>query len=160
MGANTILYRMPSGIAGDVSRGSQSTIEAAMLGAMAFAAFGVFAKVVAGKIEPLGAGDTADMAYGLLVRSYPATSGGDAMGVSTPPTKGVADVLRRGYITVKNNAGVTALGRPVFVRVASPTADKPIGGIEAVADGTKTIAIATKSTDIHKTVFFKTINPL
>jgi hypothetical protein len=140
--SNAILYRMPSGIAGDVTRQSQSTIEPAHLGAVPFDGFGLFAKVVSGgKVEPLGAGDTAAQAYGLLVRSFPTTSSNDPLGTSTPPTKGVVDVLRRGYMTVKNNAGAAALAGQVYVRVANPATGKPIGGIEAVADGANTIAI-------------------
>ncbi|RYD87500.1 MAG: hypothetical protein EOP50_20660, partial [Sphingobacteriales bacterium] len=57
--ANAYLYRMPSGIPGDVTRRSHSTIEAVMLGATPFASFGIFGKVVSGKFVPIGAGDTA-----------------------------------------------------------------------------------------------------
>ena len=39
------------------------------------------------------------------------------------------------------NAGVAALDGQVYVRVAAAAAGKPIGGIEAAADGTNTIAI-------------------
>lgn len=136
------LYRMPSGIAGDVTRKSHSTIEAQTLGVTAFAGYGLFAKVASGKLEPVGAGDTAADVYGLLVRSFPTQGGGSALGTATPPTTGVVDVLRRGYITVKSNAGTAALNGQVYVRVASAAAGKPIGGIEAAADGANTIAIS------------------
>lgn len=135
------LYRMPSGIPGDVSRKSHSTTEAALMGATAFAGYGLFAKIVAGKLVPIGAGDTAADVYGLLVRSYPVQGGDSALGSSTPPTSGMVDVLRRGYMTVKSNAGTAALNGQVYVRVATPAAGKPIGGIEAAADGGNTIAI-------------------
>ena len=92
---------------------------------------------------PVGAGDTATVAYGLLVRPYPTTGGAasDPLGTATPPASGIGDVMRRGYMTVKNNAGTPALNGQVYVRVAAAAAGKPIGGIEAAADSTNTIAI-------------------
>ena len=38
-------------------------------------------------------------------------------------------------------AGTPAIGGAVYVRVATPAAGKPIGGIEAAADGANTIAV-------------------
>lgn len=143
---SAFLYRMPAGIPGDVTRASQSTIEPVFLNsALPFAGFGLFGKIASEKFVPFGAGDTAGVEYGLLVRSYPITggSGSDPLGTSTPPTKGVADVLRRGYMTVKLNAGTSAKDGQVYVRVAAAAAGKPIGGIEAAADGANTVAIPT-----------------
>ena len=134
-------FRMPSGIPGDVSRKSHSTIEPVNLGVNAFAGYGLFAKIVNGKLEPIGAGDATTDVYGLLVRAYPVQSSTNALGVAVPPTSGVIDVLRRGYMTIKCNAGTSALNGQVYVRVAAAAAGKPIGGIEAAADGANTIAI-------------------
>lgn len=141
---NAFLYRMPAGIPGDVTRASQSTIEPVFLDpALPFAGYGLFGKIAAGKFVPFGAGDANGADYGLLVRAYPTTggSGSDPLGTSTPPAKGVADVLRRGYMTVKLNAGTASKDSQVYVRVATPAAGKPIGGIEAAADGANTVAI-------------------
>ncbi|WP_338558126.1 structural cement protein Gp24 [Acinetobacter sp. KS-LM10] len=137
---NSFLYRMPSGIAGDVSRKSHSTIEAhnAVAG---FAGFGLFGKLnVDGKFTPLAAGDTAASIYGLIVRSYPVQTAQNALGVSVPAA-GFNDVLRRGYMTVKCNAGTAKTGGKVFVRVDAATEVKPLGGIEAVADAANTIEV-------------------
>lgn len=136
--------RMPKGIPGDVTRQSQSTIEAAILNpAAAFAGFGLFGKINAGKFEPVGTGDTAASVYGLLLRAYPAqgANASDPLGTAVPKTSGVADVLRRGYANVKVNAGTAAQGGAVYVRVAAAAAGKPIGGIEAAADGANTITV-------------------
>lgn len=141
---NAILFRMASGIPGDISRRSASTVESVPLNpASPFAGYGLFGKIVSGKFVPLGAGDTASAAYALLVRPYPTTGGAasDPLGTATPPTSGMGDAMRRGYMTVKNNAGTPALGGTVYVRVANAAAGKPIGGIEAAADSTNTIAI-------------------
>lgn len=138
--SNAFLYRMPSGIPGNNSRPSASTIESHILGA-AFAAFGLFGKIdpSTGKFTTLASADT-DV-YGLLVRSFPTQSAQNASGTSVPATTGIADVMRRGYMTVKCNAGTAKKAGAVYVRVASGTDLKPIGGIEAAADSTNTIQL-------------------
>ena len=132
-------YRMPSGIPGDVSRKSHSTIESHNM-PTPVAAFGVFAKMDAtGNLAALGSSDTADTVYGLIVRSYPTTSATNDLGQAVP-SKGITDVLVRGYMTVKCNAGTAKKGGAVYVRIGATATGKPIGGIEAAADGANTIA--------------------
>lgn len=139
---NAILYRMPSGIPGAVSREENKTIESvAHDSATPFAGYGLFGKIAAGKLQPVGAGDAAAAVYGLLIRPFPTNSGTDGLGTSTPPTTGIANVMRRGYATVKNNAGTPALNGPVYIRVAAAAGGKPIGGIEAASDTTNTILV-------------------
>ncbi len=138
------VYRMPSGIPGDISRRSEATVITKILNsASAFSAYGLFGKMASGKFVPIGSGDAASAVYGLLARPFPTQSRTDPLGTSTPPTTGPCDVMRRGFMTVKNNAGTAADGGQVYVRVANAAADKPIGGIEAAADGGNTIAIAS-----------------
>ena len=138
--SNAILYRMSSGIPGDVTRLSNATIEPGVYDpAKSFDTFGVPGKIVSEKFVPLEAGDTADDIYGLLVRPYPTTSSQDPLGTSTPPKAGINDILRRGYMTVLLRAGTSAKGGAVYVRIGSPVAGKPIGGIEAAADGADTV---------------------
>jgi hypothetical protein len=144
---NAILFRMPSGIPGDISRQSQATVEPGIFdSAFPFASYGIPVKKVSGKIRPVASGDAATVIIGLLVRPYPTVSSQDPVGTSTPPqTTAVGDVLRRGYMTVKLNAGTASKDSQVYVRVAAAAAGKPIGGIEAVADSTNTVAITTAS---------------
>ena len=141
----SILYRMLSGIAGDISRRQSSTVEPGILTpALPFAAFGVAAQVAAGKVVPFAAaGETAASLFGFLVRSYPmgGANASDPLGTAVPPTVGVADLLKRGYMTVRNGAGTPALGGVVYVRVAAPAGGKPLGGVEAVADGANSVVI-------------------
>ena len=139
MASNAILYRMPSGIPGAISRHSQSTIEPATMDPNnPFPAYGLFGKIVNGKLIPLAAGDAAGVIYGLLVRAYPTQGGNpsDPIGAATPRAYGIGDVLRRGYMTVRVNAGTAAMNGQVYVRVGGASAGKPLGGIEAVADAT------------------------
>jgi hypothetical protein len=134
------LYRMPSGVPGDVSRKSHSTIESHNMTTLA-TAFGLFVKIdTSGNLAPLASADTAASVYGLLVRSFPTTSATNELGAAAP-VKGINDVMVRGYMTVKCNAGTAKKAGAVHVRIASPTTAKPIGGIEAVADGANTIAV-------------------
>ncbi|MCU4483552.1 structural cement protein Gp24 [Acinetobacter ursingii] len=145
--SNAFLYRMPSGIPGDVSRKSQSTIESHHVGGQ-FAAFGLFGKLSAttGDFVPLESTDTA--VYGLLVRAYPTQSAQNELGKAVPVASGVQDALVRGYMTVRCNAGTAKKAGKVFVRVAAGTTAKPIGGIEAVADGANSIEV-TKAMFMH-----------
>lgn len=135
---------MPFGIPGDVTRQSQAKIEAQVFNAAAaFSGYGLFGKIASGKFVPVGSGDTAAAVYGVLVRPYPitGTNASDPLGTSVPPTTGLADVLRSGYINVKNNAGTPAVGGQVYIRVANAGTGKPIGGIEAAAVTDETIAV-------------------
>ena len=54
----------------------------------------------------------------------------------------MTDILKRGYIIV-NLGGTTdaAKNGTVYVRVANASAGKPIGGVEAAADSTNTVAL-------------------
>ncbi|EPD6720383.1 structural cement protein Gp24 [Acinetobacter baumannii] len=135
---NAYLYRMPSGIPSDISRKAHSTVEAHILKGN-FGAFGIFGKLTADGIVPLEAADT-DV-YGLIVRSYPTQSALNGIGAAVPQSGIVNDIMRRGYMTVKCNAGTAKKAGKVYVRVATGTELKPIGGIEAVADGVNTIEI-------------------
>lgn len=136
--SNAFLYRMPSGIAGDVSRKSHSTIEAHILKGK-LGAFGIFCKLSEKGLVPLEAAD--EGVYGLIVRSYPTQSAVNGMGAAIPQENIIHDVLVRGYMTVKCNAGTAKKAAKVFVRVAAGSDAKPVGGIEAVADGVNTIEL-------------------
>lgn len=140
--SNAFLYRMPSGIPGDVSRKSQSTIESHPVGGQ-FSAFGLFGKIskVNGKFIPLEAADTAADIYGLLVRAYPTQSAQNELGKATPLPNGIQDQLRRGYMTVKCHAGTAKKAGTVYVRIAASTEAKPVGGVEAAADGANSIIL-------------------
>lgn len=138
---NAILYRMASGIPGDITRSQSTTVVSAPGNpALPFPAYGLPGKIAAGKFVPFAGGETAADLYGFLARPYPAT-GADAAGL-LPAIGGVPSIVRTGFLTVKNNAGVPLLRGAVYIRVANPTLPaKPLGGIEAVADGANTIVI-------------------
>lgn len=140
-----ILTRMSQGFPGDVTRQSQSTIEA-QIGVVAtpFPAYGVVGKISAGAFVPFAGAEAATAVYGILVRPYPTqgANASDPLGTAVPKTSGVLDVLKRGYVAVKCNNGTPAINGTVYVRVATPSGAKVIGGFEATADSTNTVVVA------------------
>ena len=134
---SVITYRMPFGVPGDISRPSVATVEAQPYGATAFTAYGLPAKVSSGKVIPIAAQN--DFVYGFLVRPFPTTgpNASDPLGTSTPPTTGVAGILRRGYINVNVQLGgaTCALGGAVFVRYQNAITGQIVGGIEGATSG-------------------------
>ena len=134
--SNAILYRMPFGVPGDISRAfGQATVEPqAFDSTHPFAAFGMPGKLSSGLFVPLTVvGDTAP--YGYLVRPYPTRSANasDPLGSSVPLcTAGrQADVLVRGYLTAFCGAGTPAAGGTVYMRYANPATGLIVGALEA-----------------------------
>lgn len=140
-------YRMPAGIAGTVHRIEAATIEPQETDPTnPPTAYGVPVKIVAGRMQPLAAGDALGVIYGFNVRDFPGVASQDPLGTSTPPTKGGMSVLKRGYMNVTLNGTTAAVkGGPIYVRVATPAAGKPIGGVEAAADGANTVVLPSNS---------------
>jgi hypothetical protein len=136
-------YRLPAGIPGTVHRIEAATIEPQEIDPAAPpTAYGVAVKVVSGRIQALASGDAVGAIYGFNVRDFPGAASQDPLGTSTPPTKGGTSVLKRGYINVLlGGAAAATKGGTVYVRVAAAAAGKPIGGVEAAADGTNTVVL-------------------
>lgn len=144
------VYRMPSGVPGALSRtGLALAVEQAiLLSGSAPSAYGfpVAVDAATGHVRAITTGDTAASVYGFLVRPFP-TQGGDGqstgIGVSAPPTSGVVDVLKLGYMSVYVSRGTAAKNSTVYVRIAANATypNSPVGGIEAAADGTNTVAL-------------------
>lgn len=143
---NAFLYRMPAGIPGNINRSQSATVEAGLLDATNYpTVYGVPVAVDATtkNFRKIIGGDTAAAIQGLYVRPYPTNNNQDGLGTSTPPTSGICNVLKRGYMNVSlGGVAAAAKGGTVYVRVAAPAAGKPLGGIEAAADSTNTIVMA------------------
>ncbi len=142
-------YRMPAGIPGYISRDhAQATVEPGIFDpAVPFPAYGLPAKLVSGKYQPFSGGEAATALVGLLVRPFPTSttvySGG--LGVSVPPQDGtsIANILKRGYMSIQLNGGASVVkGGQVYIRVAAAASGKPLGGFEGAADSTNTVAPA------------------
>lgn len=140
-------YRMPSGFAGDLQRAEAAVIEPQIIDPAAPPlAFGLPVKMVSGKIQPINSASDGVLAvYGVNLRAYPIQGNGtDPLGTSTPPTSGVTDILKRGYVNIALNgsAAATKYGR-VYVRTANPSAGKPVGGFEAAPEFSPTAGTNT-----------------
>lgn len=139
----SILYRASSGVAGDVTRPDDTTVESGLLNAAAApAAFGAPVKVVNGKFEKIAASDTAAVFYGILSRVAPSIAGdlNQTFAGGTPNASSVQGIVRRGYVNVVCTVGTPARGGAVYMRVTAATG-KAVGDLEATADGANSVAL-------------------
>lgn len=142
--SNVFVTRMPAGIPGAISRaGAPTTLEPNIIStATPPTLYGVPVALNAnGHVRQIQAGDSAAAVYGFLVRPYPTNSSQQGVGAATPPTSGMCDVMKRGYMSViVNGAAAAAKDAPAYVRVGNASSGKPLGGIEAGADTAVTSA--------------------
>lgn len=133
-------FRMPAGIPGDINRVQAATVEAAIVTPTgttgAPLAYGVPMQVDTttgnvGNMRTVNISDTT--IYGILARPFPTGSSQDALGVSTPPTSGPIDILKRGYMTVLLSGGSVAAvkGGQVYIWGAATSGSHVQGGWEA-----------------------------
>ncbi len=154
-------YRMGAGFPGDINRTHPFSAAAALVDVDAPPTiYGQTVLVDASTqgVRRLGAGDASDSVlltpYGAVVRPYPfqqqATSsyGNIALGVGTPPTSGVIDVLQAGYIMALINTGSTApvKGGRVFVWCAATSGNHIQGGYETEASAGNTVQLDQRYT--------------
>ena len=138
-----ITLRAPAGFPGRISRSDSLTVEQEVIDSgTPPTLYGGAVKLVAGKLQPIASGDAAGV-YDFLVNPYPTQSSTNGLGVSaTPPTSGIADVLKRGYMTVPLKLGTAAKGGQLYVVTTAGgtvnvgdfvTSASPAGGGTAVA---------------------------
>lgn len=136
------LFRMPSGIVGDITRTNGSAIEPVQLTPSgttgAPTAYGVPLVIDSGtgNARTVTAADTA--IFGILVRPFPTNAGTDALGVGTPPgaVGSAGDAMRRGYMSVILSGATAAVkGQPVYIWTAAATGTHIIGGYESTNPG-------------------------
>lgn len=140
--SNAFLYRMPSGIPGAITRHESATVEPQLMDTTDYpTAYGVPTTIdsTSKKLRKIKSGDTAASVTGFLVRPYPANSSTDGLGTSTPPTSGLVDQLKRGYLNVLCKQGTAAKGGKVYLRLVADTG-KAVGDLEASAVTTVTRA--------------------
>lgn len=156
---NAYTYRMPAGIPGDVNRAFQATVEPNIISAASPPTqYGLAVALdPANGIRGIGAGDTAALVYGVLVRPYPLSPSVAAnyMGqqplanpaTGVPPVSGPCDVMKKGYMTVRLYGATAALrGGVVYLRIANAGAGQIVGGFEAAADAGNTIVVGNQNT--------------
>jgi hypothetical protein len=125
-------FRMPAGIPGDVNRIASAHIETQVVSSAAGEAPTAYGLPVVlsstsgqvGNVRVMTAADTALQPYGFIVRPYPTQSSQDPLNVSTPPTSGLVDILKRGYMTVQMqgpNAAVKGAVPYIFLGTTNTT---------------------------------------
>jgi hypothetical protein len=136
---------MNAGIPGDISRKEGSIVEVAEYDATnPPAAFGV-PLVLDGtshNVRHILASDQLPTSiYGFLVRPFPLSNANtsDGLGTSTPNTNQLADVMKKGYLSVLlQNTTAAVKGGQVYVRAAATSGSLLQGGLEAAASATAT----------------------
>jgi hypothetical protein len=143
---------MPAGIEGASNRQQASTVERQQYHttlAPTRYGVGVVMDAATGTVRVPNATDTGASIYGLLVRPYPTTGGvaSDPLGTGTVnPASGEANVMKRGYMTVRLYGAVAAVkGGPVNIGLGNAvgpgdvpggiTGTAPAAGIAAVLPG-------------------------
>jgi len=141
---NTILFRMPAGIAGAITRPQDLTVEPQMLdSAKVFPAYGLAGKISSGKFVPIEAADAVTVLAGIFVRPYPTASQPDKVRQIGSGYSFTGDCLKRGYVSVNigGDASGVALSAPVYMRVDNASANSPLGSFLAAADGENTVQV-------------------
>lgn len=138
-----IVTRAPAGFPGVISRSDSLTVTQEVVDSgTPPTAYGKPVKMVSGKVQPVASGDAGTVVYGWLVKPYPTQSSTDTLGGATPPTSGIANVLKRGYMSVYLKLGTAAKNGQVYVVTTAGgsvavgdivTAASPAGGGTGVA---------------------------
>lgn len=145
-------FRMGAGFQGDVNRVHPCSIEPCLIDEAAPPTFygqPVVVDTATNSVRALGVADEAlTGVYGITVRPYPfqQQTGGmsSPFGGGTPPTSGVIDVLRSGYIMVFVN-GVPTKNGPASVWTAASAGAHIQGGFEAVDPAGSGFVITTNN---------------
>lgn len=137
-------FRMPAGFAGDVNRTHPCNIEPALIDVNApplLYGQPVIGDATTQGVRPFVAGDvtTPVVAWGATVRPNPQQSNPSAsfgapssIGGEIPPTSGVIDILKSGYIMAKVVGSPVKFGQ-VYVWIAVASGAHVQGGLEAAA---------------------------
>lgn len=138
-----IITRAPAGFPGRISRSDSMTVQQEIIDSgTPPTIYGGVVKLVSGKLQPIASGDAGSVSDGFLVSPYPTQSTTNAYGAAVPPTTGIADVLKRGYMTLPLKLGTAAKNGQVYVVTTAGgtvvvgdivTSASPAGGGTAVA---------------------------
>lgn len=108
--------RVPVGFPGVISRSDSLTVTQEIVDSgTPPTAYGKPVKLVSGKAQPVASGDAGTVVYGWLVKPYPRQSTTQTLGAATPPTSGIVDVLKRGYLSVYLKLGTAAKNGAVYI---------------------------------------------
>lgn len=150
-------YRMGAGFLGDVNRTHPATIEPTLIDASAPpTAYGqpVLVDATTQGVRALAAGDYTSGAfsiYGITVRPYPfqaATQTPSIGSSSTPPTSGLIDILRAGYIMVPVY-GACVKGGTVYIWVTATSGNHVENTFEITTNGSNVNIVSNPNTSFN-----------
>jgi hypothetical protein len=136
--SNVIDTRAGAGVAGEITRRLESTVESILLDQATDTptAFGTAVKLASGLARKIVDGDDGTDVFGLLVRTEPSISETNG----NVKEDAVHGLMRRGYANVVCAIGTPVRGLPVYVRTAADTG-KAIGDLEATEASGENVAI-------------------
>ena len=136
--SNTILYRVPSGVPGSITRPDNTVVESGFFNpTYPCTAFGQPVKMVSGLLRIPAANDAASVFFGILARVAPSIAGDtlQTMTSGTPNVASIQSVVKRGYVNVLCTVGTPVRSLPAYMRVVV-NAPKAVGDWEATQDVT------------------------
>lgn len=145
-----ITTSMPLGSPGDLSRDVRECTVEPYLNSTTVPVFGFGLPVKLGaqamSVTGFVGGETNASLLGFSVREYPSYPGGNMQNLAAGggiPMAGAIGIMKKGYMVVQVGGVTAAINKEsaVYVRIATPAAGKPIGGIEGVADGANTVQL-------------------
>lgn len=115
------LYNAPAGVAGDITRVDETSVEPARLIAVSAVyaqAYGIPMKYATGGISQIASGDAATVFAGILARTAPEISGNANQGFDNtiPNPETIQNFVVRGYVSVKCVVGTPARGGVVYMQ--------------------------------------------
>lgn len=139
---SVFLFRMPGGIAGNVTREEMAKKEPQIMSVvLPCLAYGIPVKLDSiGRVTPITA--AGDVIHGFLIRPFPTQEENiynEGFSAGTPSVRQPCDVLRSGYMMVNVGVGTPVLGGAVYVRWGIDSG--VLGAIEAVTSGDQ-VAVA------------------
>ena len=138
----TIGLNMSHGFAGSYARQPDMIVNTAPLGGTAAIAFGTpLVRGENGAVIPMGAGNTGNQFIGVAGREVKSPMEFFNQNVGQYAPEEPVSVFQRGCINVKCQKGSPAIDGTVYVRVTA-SGDYVVGGFEAEADGTNTVALS------------------
>lgn len=133
---------MSHGFAGSYARQPDMIVNTAPLGGTVPVAFGTpLVRGDGGAVIPMGSGNTGNEFIGVAGKEVKTATqyNGQSVGTYTPGE--AVSVFQRGNINVKCQKGTPVIDGTVYVRVTA-SGDYVVGGFEAEADGTNTVALS------------------
>lgn len=143
--AQAYTFQAPAGVPGDITSVDESSVEPAMLVAVASVyaqSFGIAMVYGTGGISQVGAGFAAADFAGVLVRQIGISESGDGLTGNIPNAVQVQGLLVRGYINVLCVYGTPARGGIVYVRTISTSNNTSLGTFDATSDSSNNVALS------------------